>query len=316
MNWQEAFKCSTINHRAPYLSFIAWALNVDVKTIAEIGVNRAETSKLFRTLFPDAHLYLIDPWQLTQEYLHSATPISRKLKHYEKAYSLVRAQFQNDPQATILRMTSIEAIHHTPEQFDLVFIDANHEYLNVKQDILAWLSKVRRGGSSPATITPPKFRCSPASNKPSMKFSAQKLCLEKTACGFTSASSIVSSFKKGESMQFLMLLIAIAINLTTWAAPYRILPVTFIQSNDIPPRLQWNHNSGYCGEVSLISAGLYYGQYISQYDTRAIATQGAPQNKDQLLLGINDQYAATQMRLKFHPKIARKTTTQQFRRVG
>ncbi len=112
-------------------------------------------------------------------------------------------------------------------------------------------------------------------------------------------------------MQFLMLLIAIALNLTTWAAPYRILPVTFIQSNDIPPRLQWNHNSGYCGEVSLISAGLYYGQYISQYDTRAIATQGAPQNKDQLLLGINDQYAATQMRLKFI-EWQEETTTEQF----
>ena len=146
MDWQEAFKCSTINHRAPYLSFIAWALNVDVKTIAEIGVNRAETSKLFRTLFPGAHLYLIDPWQLTQEYLHSATPISRKQKHYEKAFRLVQEQFQNDPQATILRMTSIEAIQHTPEQVDLVFIDANHEYGHVKQDILSWLPKVRPGG--------------------------------------------------------------------------------------------------------------------------------------------------------------------------
>jgi hypothetical protein len=68
-------------------------------------------------------------------------------------------------------------------------------------------------------------------------------------------------------MRFLILFIAVALNLT--AAPYRILPVTFIKSNDIPPRLQWNHNAGYCGEVSLISAGLYYGQYISQYDARS-----------------------------------------------
>jgi len=146
MDWQEAFHCSTINHRAPYLSFIAWALNVEIRTIAEIGVNRAETSKLFRTLFPGAHLYLIDPWRLTEEYLHSATPISRKQKHYNKAYSLVQEQFQNDAQVTILRMTSLEAVKHTPEQIDLVFIDANHEYLHVKQDILSWLPKVRSGG--------------------------------------------------------------------------------------------------------------------------------------------------------------------------
>lgn len=32
---------------------------------------------------------------------------------------------------------------------------------------------------------------------------------------------------------------------------------------DIPPRYQWNANNGYCGEVSFISVGLYYGQYCS-----------------------------------------------------
>ncbi len=68
--------------------------------------------------------------------------------------------------------------------------------------------------------------------------------------------------------------------------------------NDIPPRFQWNSNLGYCGEVSLISAGLYYGQYISQYQARVIAGKGAPQNKCQLLLGRNDYAAAAQMHLE------------------
>jgi hypothetical protein len=69
--------------------------------------------------------------------------------------------------------------------------------------------------------------------------------------------------------------------------------------NNIPPRLQWENNHGYCGEVSLISAGLYYGQYMSQYDARAVATKNAPQSSSQLLLGINDVYAAQQMHLKY-----------------
>jgi len=69
---------------------------------------------------------------------------------------------------------------------------------------------------------------------------------------------------------------------------------------DTPPRLQWEANYGYCGEVALISAGLYYGQYVSQFDARAIASKGANQSteKSQLLLGVNDTYAAAQMRLK------------------
>ena len=54
--------------------------------------------------------------------------------------------------------------------------------------------------------------------------------------------------------------------------PYMPLPVDFVYENDIPPRLQWNSNDVYCGEVSMISAGLYYGQYLSQYDVRAIAS--------------------------------------------
>lgn len=67
----------------------------------------------------------------------------------------------------------------------------------------------------------------------------------------------------------------------------------------IPPRIQWNANFGYCGEVSFISAGLYYGQYLSQYDARAIASNNAPQSiaSSQLLLGVNDVSAAKSMHL-------------------
>jgi hypothetical protein len=69
--------------------------------------------------------------------------------------------------------------------------------------------------------------------------------------------------------------------------------------NDIGPRYQWNHNYGYCGEVSEISAGLYYGQYVSQYDARAAASD-APQNRyrSQLLLGVNALRAAENMHLR------------------
>ena len=71
--------------------------------------------------------------------------------------------------------------------------------------------------------------------------------------------------------------------------------------NDIPPRTQWNANYGYCGEVAMISAGLYYGQYLSQYDVRAIASPRTQQNKanSQLLLGVNDGVTAKNLRLKY-----------------
>jgi hypothetical protein len=33
---------------------------------------------------------------------------------------------------------------------------------------------------------------------------------------------------------------------------------------DIPVRLQWENDHGYCGETSIQSCALYYGNYISQ----------------------------------------------------
>jgi hypothetical protein len=77
---------------------------------------------------------------------------------------------------------------------------------------------------------------------------------------------------------------------------------TYSASNNIPPRLQWNENFGYCGEVALISAGLYYGEYLSQYDARAIASNNTPQyrSNSQLLLGVNDTHAAAGMHLAYN----------------
>jgi hypothetical protein len=68
-------------------------------------------------------------------------------------------------------------------------------------------------------------------------------------------------------------------------------------TNDVGSRLQWMHNSGYCGEVSLIAASLYYGQYISQYDVRALVSKD--QTGGSLLLGVNDAEAAEKLHLKY-----------------
>lgn len=69
---------------------------------------------------------------------------------------------------------------------------------------------------------------------------------------------------------------------------------------NIPPRIQWMSNYGYCGEMSMISVGLYYGQYISQFDARTIASPGVSQTSanSQLLLGVNAGNAAKAMKLK------------------
>jgi len=78
------------------------------------------------------------------------------------------------------------------------------------------------------------------------------------------------------------------------------IPRPYQFNQPIEPRLQWNANSGYCGETSFISAGLRFGQYCSQYTARSIASPRVNQTdpSSQLLLGVNDTAAAASMRLK------------------
>jgi len=78
---------------------------------------------------------------------------------------------------------------------------------------------------------------------------------------------------------------------------------------NMPNRFQWFNNKGYCGETSLICAGLKYGQYVSQYTVRQ--TIGS-QADDQVLLGINDNTAADALHLQYVQFTSSAGNTNQF----
>lgn len=120
---------------------------IEVHSIAEIGVWRGHNAQILRALFPKAILYLIDPWKMYKDYSKEAAgPISTEETEFELAYKEVQNHFGKDPNAHILRMSSVEAASLAPNDFDLVFIDGNHEYSEVKKDIAYWLPKIRKGG--------------------------------------------------------------------------------------------------------------------------------------------------------------------------
>ena len=85
-----------------------------------------------------------------------------------------------------------------------------------------------------------------------------------------------------------------------------VLGSSYVWDSEIPARLQWLHNDGYCGEVSTIMAMLKYGQYMSQYDFRAISSQYAvigkpskPQQSEFYLVGSNDQNSTAAIKLNW-----------------
>lgn len=69
----------------------------------------------------------------------------------------------------------------------------------------------------------------------------------------------------------------------------------YIVQNDYAPRIQWDANQGYCGELSLLTFGLSNGQYLSQYDARVAVCGKGSQSTCQMLVGENDVRGANNM---------------------
>ena len=77
---------------------------------------------------------------------------------------------------------------------------------------------------------------------------------------------------------------------------------TYVYDSQMPARLQWLPNSGYCGEVSVVMATLRLGgAYFSQYDVRAISALRSTevQVKRFYLVGENDQHASDLLKLSY-----------------
>lgn len=108
---------------------------------------------------------------------------------------------------------------------------------------------------------------------------------------------------------WLTVVLAVASAVFASAQPVEIRSA-YSASQGIAPRVQWNANYGYCGEVCLISAGLHFGQYCSQYTARKVASPSYRQSdpESQVLLGARNadsgpfgtvaSFAARQMRLE------------------
>ena len=108
---------------------------------AEIGVWRGEFSERLCAENPALHLFCVDPWQAYPGYL---APSGVELA--SDAYG--QAQVRLAPyRVTILKKSSLAALEDIPDDsLDFVYIDGNHSFLHVVQDLEGWSQKVKPGG--------------------------------------------------------------------------------------------------------------------------------------------------------------------------
>jgi hypothetical protein len=115
---------------------------LNFKSGAEIGVAQGNFSEILCRELPEAKIYSIDAWKSYPIYKNF-----RKDKHYEIMYEIAKDKLLQYKNNIIIRKWSLDAVREFPdESLDFVFIDGDHRFQFVANDIAEWSKKVKVGG--------------------------------------------------------------------------------------------------------------------------------------------------------------------------
>jgi len=133
--------------RGLFLVDLVMKYNISVESVAEIGVWKGHTSLTLLQHLPTIKNYhLVDPWINYSEYKMSGDAKANDMILF--AQNVCRGRLDDFNHKLIWhKKVSEEAAYEINDQsLDLVFIDGNHAYKFVKQDIELWKPKVKSGG--------------------------------------------------------------------------------------------------------------------------------------------------------------------------
>lgn len=112
----------------------------------EIGVSNGFTFEKILKKCPDIEWHGVDPWVVCEEY--NVRPKNKGKWDHEGNYKTVQKIAKKYPgRAYTHRMTSVEAAKEVEDRsIDIIFIDGLHTYEGVKDDLEAWVPKIKIGG--------------------------------------------------------------------------------------------------------------------------------------------------------------------------
>jgi hypothetical protein len=122
-------------------------LNAENRTgeAVEIGVFEGEYSEQILTHWKGQRLYGIDPfWNFTWEEYRDG---SNRANMESTMLKCLKRMAPFEDRFNLIRQKSVDAAKQFPDEtFDLIYIDGNHSYLSVRDDLGAWWPKLRVGG--------------------------------------------------------------------------------------------------------------------------------------------------------------------------
>lgn len=112
------------------------------KTGAEIGVESGKYSKIICDNNSLDKLYCIDSWTTAYGYSEPGKGENTMQRRYKAAQEILSGY-----PCEIIKKTSMDAVKDfSPNSLDFVYIDANHDFDYVLEDITEWAKIVRPGG--------------------------------------------------------------------------------------------------------------------------------------------------------------------------
>ena len=115
-----------------------------MKTIAEIGVYKGEYTEVLAKA--GLEVVGIDPWDEAVEYPYYNGKSNPQAIEDEN-YATAKKRLEGYPNAYLIKRTSMDAVELCEdESLDAVYIDGNHSFKYVAEDIASWAKKVKKGG--------------------------------------------------------------------------------------------------------------------------------------------------------------------------
>jgi hypothetical protein len=124
--------------------FLVMMNDLGLKKGAEIGVSKGRYSKWLFSIIKKLKLFCVDPWAVYDGYVELHDPKGQPL--YDGYFEETKKRLEGK-NAVFIRKFSMDAVNDFRDNsLDFVFIDGNHTFEYVIDDIAAWSKKVRKGG--------------------------------------------------------------------------------------------------------------------------------------------------------------------------
>ena len=111
------------------------------QVVVEVGSLAGFSTRIFANTF--ARVVSVDPYRSG----YDVGDLNARSERLQYARDIFKLRFLDDPRVTQLRLSSLEAARRfNDSSLDLVYLDAGHSFEAVRNDIRAWLPKVKPGG--------------------------------------------------------------------------------------------------------------------------------------------------------------------------